>query len=264
MAQEQKKKKKGSAEHQQELFSQQHHQAYTFGLLSVKIHNHNSIMSIQSLADHSVKWAQIRGGDGHLWVTGLRLCEFRDCVCVCACAHQCPVSAPCAGSSSGLTMLSVCLRVITPFWHLPPTLLPSPFSCPFLSPSLRFSLAPHLSHCQALVHSTSPLAPWPGLPSNNFISFPPLSRRPAPPLTIGCCFFFFFSSEKRRKKKKSTGLHGAGWEPNKSWQCARHRTVILMAAVGMYGPEVTHKRPACICSCRAGKQGTHTIKSRHS
>lgn len=173
-------------------------------------------MSIQSLADHSVKWAQIRGGDGHLWVTGLRLCEFRDCVCVCACAHQCPVSAPCAGSSSGLTMLSVCLRVITPFWHLPPTLLPSPFSCPFLSPSLRFSLAPHLSHCQALVHSTSPLAPWPGLPSNNFISFPPLSRRPAPPLTIGCCFFFFFPSEKRRKKKKAQGYMGQVENPTKA------------------------------------------------
>lgn len=56
-----------------------------------------------------------------------------------------------------------------------------------------------------------------------------------------------------RRKKKSTGLRRAGWEPNNSWQCARHWTVILMAAVGMYGPEVTHKRPASICSCRAGK-----------
>lgn len=91
MAQEQQQKK-GSAEHQQKLFSQQHHQAYTFGLLSVKIHNHNSIMSIQSLADHSVKWAQIRGGDGHLWVTGLRLCEFRDCVCLCLCMRA-PMSS---------------------------------------------------------------------------------------------------------------------------------------------------------------------------
>lgn len=118
-----------------------------------------------------------------------------------------------------------------------------------LSPSPRFSLSPHPSRCQALVHSASPLAPWPGLPSNNFISFPPLSRRPAPPLTIGCCFL-------SEKKKKSTGLRGAGWEPNNSWQCARHRTVILMAAVGMYGPEVTHKRPVCVCSCRAGKHGT--------
>lgn len=29
-----------------------------------------------------------------------------------------------------------------------------------------------------------------------------------------------------------------------------------MAAVGMYGPEVTHKRAACVCSCGAGKLGT--------
>lgn len=32
------------------------------------------------------------------------------------------------------------------------------------------------------------------------------------------------------------------------------RTAILMAAVGMYGPGVTHKRPACVCSCSAGNQ----------
>lgn len=146
-----------------------------------------------------------------MWVSWLCVC-----VCVCACAHQCPVSAPCAGSSSGLTMLSVCLRVITPFWHLPPTLLPSPFSCPFLSPSLRFSLAPHLSHCQALVHSTSPLAPWPGLPSNNFISFPPLSRRPAPPLTIGCCFFFFFPRQEEEERKKAQGYMGQVENPTKA------------------------------------------------
>lgn len=42
-------------------------------------------------------------------------------------------------SSSTLTMLLVCLCVIAPFWHLPP----SPFPCPFLSPSPRFSLVPH-------------------------------------------------------------------------------------------------------------------------
>ncbi|MEQ2181293.1 hypothetical protein GOODEAATRI_009966 [Goodea atripinnis] len=40
-----------------------------------------------------------------------------------------------------------------------------------------------------------------GLPSNNFISFPPLSRRPAPPLTMGCCFL------PERKK----GKHRAAW-----------------------------------------------------
>lgn len=113
-----------------------------------------------------------------------------------------PMSAPCAwyctaGSSSTLTMLSVCLHVITPFWHQPP----SAFSCPFLSPSTRFSLAPHPSRCQALVHSTSPLAPWPGLPSNNFISFPPLSHWHAPPLTIGCCFL-------PEKKKEAQGYAG--------------------------------------------------------
>lgn len=83
-------------------------------------------------------------------------------------------------------------------------LLPSLFSCPFLSPSPRFSLAPHPSRCQALVHFASPLAPWPGLPSNNFISFPPLSRRPAPPLTIGCCFL----AEKKKEEKKAQGYVG--------------------------------------------------------
>lgn len=118
----------------------------------------------------------------------------------------------------------------------------------FCPPSPRFSLTSHPSRCQALVHSTSPLALWPGLPSNNFISFPPLSRRHAPTLTIGWCFL--------PEKKKSAGLRRAGWEPNNSWQCARHQAVILKAATGMYGPEVTHKRPACGCSCIAGNQGT--------
>lgn len=116
-----------------------------------------------------------------------------------------PMSGPCAWyckatCSLGLTILSVCLHVITPFWHLPPTLVPSLLSSLFFSPSPRFSLAPHPSRCQALVHSASPLAPWPGLPSNNFISFPPLSRRPAPPLTIGCCFL--------PEKKKAEGYVG--------------------------------------------------------
>lgn len=57
-------------------------------------------------------------------------------------------------------------------------------------PPFSLPLSPHPSHCQALVRCTSPLALWSGLPSNNFISFPPLSRWPAPPLTIDCCFFF--------------------------------------------------------------------------
>lgn len=102
------------------------------------------------------------------------------------------------------------------------------------TPSSCLSLAPHPSHWQTLVHSTSPLAPRPGLPSNNFISFPPLSHRPAPLLTTNCSFL-------SERKKKTEGYIGPRWEPNNSWQRAGHWTVILMAAVGMYGPKVTQK-----------------------
>lgn len=63
----------------------------------------------------------------------------------------------------------------------------------------------------------------------------------------------FSRKRKRKEKKSSTGLRGAGWEHNRSWQCATHWTVILMAAMGMYGAEVTHKRPVCVGSCWAGK-----------
>lgn len=176
----------------------QSNSAYIVAFCLSKFHNHNGMMCIQSLAEHLVKWTQIWGGDGHLWVTWPSLLWAS---CLCEYVPR-PMSAPCAwyctaGSSSTLTMLSVCLHVITPFWHQPP----SAFSCPFLSPSTRFSLAPHPSRCQALVHSTSPLAPWPGLPSNNFISFPPLSHWHAPPLTIGCCFL----PEKKKKHRATQG-----------------------------------------------------------
>lgn len=178
--------------------------AHTLAFCLSKFHNHNSIMSIESLAEHLVKWTQIWGGGRRLWVTWHLFCELP--ACVSTYPGQCqPPDIPwyCMdGSSSGLTMLSVCLHVITPFWHLPPMLLPSSFSRPTLSPSPRFSLAPHPSRCQALVHYASPLALWPGLPSNNFISFPPLSRRPAPPLTIGCCFL------PDKKKKEVQGYVG--------------------------------------------------------
>lgn len=66
----------------------------------------------------------------------------------------------------------------------------------------------------------------------------------------------------QRKKKKAQGLHRAGWEPNNGWQCARHQAVILMAAVGMYGAEVTHKR-GCLCLLAHGCKATDMqIKSR--
>lgn len=45
-----------------------------------KFQNHNSIMGIQSLAEHLVKWTQIWGGDGHLWVTGHLFCKLPACV----------------------------------------------------------------------------------------------------------------------------------------------------------------------------------------
>ena len=177
--------------------------AHTLALCLSKFHNHNSIMSIESLAEHLVKWTQIWGGGRRLWVTWHLFCELPACVSTYPGQCQPPdITWYCMdGSSSGLTMLSVCLHVITPFWHLPPMLLPSSFSRPTLSPSPRFSLAPHPSRCQALVHYASPLALWPGLPSNNFISFPPLSRRPAPPLTIGCCFL----PDKKKKHRATWG-----------------------------------------------------------
>ena len=188
-------------------------------------------MNIWSPARRRAKWEEICGGNGislsdwpsHLWTSCLREDRSR------------PMSAPyalhwMAAWSSALTPPSVCLYAIAAVWHLPP--LPSPF--PFLSPSPRFT---HPSGCQALVRSGSPLAPWLGLPSNNFISFQPLSRRHAPPLTIGCCFITV-----GKKKKKGTGIGRAGWEPNNSWQRARHRALILMAAVGMYQPKVMHKK----------------------
>lgn len=72
---------------------------------------------------------------------------------------------------------------------------------PCFSP-LRHASLSRLIRLAARCLSTlaSPLAPWPELPSNNFISFPPLSRRPAPPLTIGCCFL--------PEKKKAQGYVG--------------------------------------------------------
>lgn len=85
--------------------------------------------------------------------------------------------------------------------HLTPATVDAPPPSP---PPPRFTLMPHPSRCQPLVHSASPLAPWLGLPSNNFISFPPLSRRHAPPLTIGCCFI----TVGERKKKRRRGSAG--------------------------------------------------------
>lgn len=83
--------------------------------------------------------------------------------------------------------------------HLTPATVAVPL--PIFSPSPRFTRVPHPSHCQTLVHSASPLAPWLELPSNNFISFPPLSRRHAPPLTIGCCFI----TVEEKKAQRSAG-----------------------------------------------------------
>ena len=65
-----------------------------------------------------------------------------------------------------------------PSISVPPSLL-SPVSPPSL---------PGPSLWPLLVHPASPPALRPGLPSNNFISSPPLSHRPTPPLTTACCF----------------------------------------------------------------------------
>lgn len=154
-------------------------------------------MNIWSPARRRVKWEEIWGGNGISlgdWPSLLWTCCLREDV-------SRPSSAPharycMAGSSSALPLPSLWLHVIPAVWHLPP--LPSPR--PFLSPSPRFT---HPSGCQALVRSGSPLAPWLGLPSNNFISFQPLSRRHAPPLTIGCCFI---TGEKKRRRDRQGRL----------------------------------------------------------
>lgn len=67
------------AQHQQEQSSLPR-QAYTLAFCLSDFPNHNSIMSIRPLADHLVKWTQIWGGDGHLWVTGHLFCELPACV----------------------------------------------------------------------------------------------------------------------------------------------------------------------------------------
>lgn len=164
------------------------------GMFSIQIsclqRHHKHLVSSQG----AVLSEEICGGNG------ISLGDWPSLLCT-SCLHEDvsrPMSAPyawycTAASSSALTPPSVCLHVITAVWHLPP--LPSP--CPFLSPSPRFT---HPSRCQALVRSGSPLAPWLRLPSNNFISFQPLSRRHAPPLTIGCCFITV--GKKRRRDQQ--------------------------------------------------------------
>lgn len=210
-------------------------------------------MSIQSLADHFVKWTQICGGGGHLWVTGLHFCELPACVSV----HPGRCQLP-AHDTVRLVLAQVwrCYQFVSMLSHLSDTCHQRYFhrhSLACFSPPRHASLL-RLIRLTARRLSTPPHLSLRGQACRQITSLAfHLCHAGLLPLWQLAAVF------SRRKKTESTGLRGAGWEPNNSWQCARHRTVILMAAAGMYGPEVAHKRPACICSCRAGKQGTHEV-----
>lgn len=72
--------------------------------------------------------------------------------------------------------------------------------------SLSRSLcAAHPSRCQAACPRRPHLSlRGRGPPSNNFISFPPLSRWHAHPLTIGCCFLAEREQERERQSVRET------------------------------------------------------------
>lgn len=219
--------------------------AYIVAFCLSKFHNHNGMMCIQSLAEHLVKWTQIWGGDGHLWVTGHLFCELPACVSTYPGQCQLPVH-------------DTVRLVLAPRWQCYQfvSMLSHPSDTSHHRRSLaRFSPLHHASLSRLIRLAARRLSIPPHL------SLRGQDCRQITSLAFHLCHtgmlpLWQLAAVFSRRKKKSTGLRRAGWEPNNSWQCARHRAVILMAAVGMYGPEVTQKRPACVCSCIAGKQGT--------
>lgn len=98
---------------------------------------------------------------------------------------------------------SLCL--LTPATAAVPLACVAPF-CFARSISLSPSLcAAHPSRCQAACPRRPHLSlRGRGPPSNNFISFPPLSRWHAHPLTIGCCFLAEREHERERQSVRET------------------------------------------------------------
>ena len=110
--------------------------AHTLAFCLSKFHNHNSVMSIESLAEHLVKWTQIWGGGRRLWVTWHLFCKRPACVSMYPGQCQPPdIAWHCMdGSSSGDDAISVspCYHtLLTPATNATSIVVLSPDSLPF-------------------------------------------------------------------------------------------------------------------------------------